>query len=81
LSDASVFLYSETERDFTLTVSHPMRVNSNMMVTVDRVGHGEGCIVSSNIDATTTNMTLMLPSLPEYLDESVNITCKKEKYD
>jgi chondroitin AC lyase len=77
LSDAGAYLFSETETDFTLTVSHPMRVNGVVKVSVDRIGHGEGCTVSSNIDATTTNVALMLPSTPEFLGASVGVTCKK----
>jgi hypothetical protein len=77
LSDAGAYLYSETDNDFTLTASHPMRIKSTMKLIVDRVGNGEGCIVSSDIDATRTNVTLMLPSSPELLGASVNVTCKK----
>jgi hypothetical protein len=77
LSDAGAYLYSETATDFTVTASHPMRVNGVIQVIVDRVGHGEECAVSSNVDATTTKLTLMLPSFPELLGESVSVTCKK----
>jgi hypothetical protein len=78
-SDAGAYLYSENETDFTVTASHPTRRNLNgkMKVTVDRVGHDEGCTVSSNMDATRTNVILMLPSLLEYLGASVNVTYKK----
>jgi hypothetical protein len=79
LSDAGAYLFSETETDFTLTASHPMRVNGNMKVTVDRLGYGEECTVSSDIDASpSTNVTLMLPSSLEQLGASVNVTCKKQ---
>jgi hypothetical protein len=77
LSDAGAYLFSETTTDFTVTASHPMRVNSIMKVTIDRVGYGEGCTVSSDIDAITTNMVLKLPTSPELLGASVNVTCKK----
>jgi chondroitin AC lyase len=77
LSDAGAYLFSETETDFTLTASHPVRVNGTVNVVVDRVGRGEGCTVPRSTDARTTNVTLMLPSLPEYLGASVNVTCKK----
>jgi hypothetical protein len=56
-----------------------MRVNGNMKVTVDRLGYGEECTVSSDIDASPlTNVTLMLPSSLEQLGASVNVTCKKQ---
>jgi hypothetical protein len=77
LSDAGAYLYRESETDFTVTASHPTRVHGNVKITVDRVGHGEGCTVSSNIDAITTNVVLTLPLLPEYLGASVDVTCKK----
>jgi hypothetical protein len=51
--------------------THPIKV------AVDRVGYGEGCTVSSFMDATTTNMVLKLPTSPELLGASVNVTCKK----
>jgi chondroitin AC lyase len=77
LSDAGTYLYSETATDFTVTASHPMRINNIVKVVVDRIGHGKECAVSSNVDATTTTITLMLPSSPQMLGESVNATCKK----
>jgi hypothetical protein len=77
LSDAGAYLFSESETDFTVTASHPTRVNGNVKVTVDRVGTGEGCSASSNIDATTTGVTIALPSSASFLGASVNITCKK----
>ncbi len=77
LSDAGAYLFSETETDFTLTASHPFRLNSTLQVIVDRVSNGKGCTVSSNVDATTINVTLNLPSAPELVGTSVNVTCKK----
>jgi chondroitin AC lyase len=77
LNDAGAYLYSETGTNFTLTASHPLRVNSTVQVTIDRVGYGEGCTASSNIDATTTNVVLMLPSSPQMLGASVSVTCTK----
>jgi chondroitin AC lyase len=77
LSNAGAYLFSESGTDFTLTASHPMRVGGTLKVKVDRVGSGEGCTTSSDIDATETNVALMLPSSPEYLGSSVNVTCKK----
>ena len=81
VSDAGAYLFSETDTNFTLTVSHPMRVNGTMKVAVDRVGYGEGCTVSSNMNATATNLILTLPVSPQLLGESVNITCKKQNID
>ena len=69
LNDAGAYLFSETATNFTLTASHPTRVNGTVKITVDRVGYGEGC--TSNI-----NVILGLPSTYELLGASVNITCK-----
>jgi hypothetical protein len=77
LSDAGAYLFSESETDFTVTTSHPTRVNGNVKVTVDRVGTGEGCTASSNINAKTTDVTVSLPSSLSFLGASVNVTCKK----
>jgi chondroitin AC lyase len=78
LSGAGAYLFSETATDFTVTASHPMRVNGTVKVTVDRVGYGDGCTTSSDVAATTTNMLLALPSSSQLLGASVNITCKKQ---
>jgi chondroitin AC lyase len=77
LSDAGAYIFSESVTDFTLTASHPMRVHGTVKITVDRVGNGEGCTVSLNSDATTTNVLLALPSSSQLLGASVNVTCKK----
>jgi hypothetical protein len=77
LSNADAYLYSETDSDFTLTASHPMRVNGIVKVTVDRIGSDERCIISSNSSVTTTSVALTLPSSPQLLGASVNVTCKK----
>jgi chondroitin AC lyase len=74
LSDAGAYLFSETDTDFTLTASHPRFVSHVLEVTVDRVGHGENCIVSSS---STTNVVLALPSSSQLLGASMNVTCKK----
>jgi hypothetical protein len=73
LSDAGAYLFSETETDFTMTTSHPTRVKGILKATVDRVGHGESCTVSSS----TTNVVLALPSSSQLLGASLNVTCKK----
>jgi hypothetical protein len=77
LANAGAYLFSETDRDFTLTASYPIRDNGSLNVTVDRVGYGEGCAISSGANATRTKMTLMLPTSPELVGASVNVTCKK----
>ena len=45
-----------------------------MCLTVDRVGYGEGC--TSNINASTTNDILRLPSAYELLSASSNYLLK-----
>jgi hypothetical protein len=77
LSDAGAYLFSETETDFTVSASHPMRINGQMNVIVDRVGEGQGCAVVSDVNAKTTNVTLTLPSSNDLLGASVNVTCNK----
>ncbi len=78
LSNAGAFLFSETETNFTSTASNSMRDSGSLTVTVDRVGSGEGCTVSSDINATTTNVTLPLIPIRAQLGASVNVTCKKQ---
>jgi hypothetical protein len=78
LSDAGAYLFSETENDFTITASQPLRVNGSVKVTVDRVGYGEGCTVSSDSDASMTNVVVTLPSSDQLLGASVNTKCKKQ---
>jgi hypothetical protein len=78
LSDAGAYLFSETESDFTLTASQPLRVNGSVKVTVDRVGYGEGCTASSDTDASATTLVLALPSSPQLLGASVNTKCTKK---
>jgi hypothetical protein len=77
LSDAGAYLFSETETNFTVTASHPMRVYGNVKVTVDRVGSGEGCSALVDINATKTDVTVTLPSSPSFLGASVNVICNK----
>jgi hypothetical protein len=78
LSDAGAYLFSETENDFTVTASQPLRVNGSVKVTVDRVGYGEGCTASSDAGASATTVMLTLPSSPQLLGASVNTKCKKQ---
>jgi chondroitin AC lyase len=75
LSNAGAYLFSETATDFTLTASHPIRVGGTLKLLVDRKGSGEGCVASSN--ASNTNVALSLPSSPQLLGASVDVTCKK----
>jgi chondroitin AC lyase len=77
LSDAGAYLFSETGTDFTITASHPLRENTTVKVTVDRVGSGEGCTTSSDTNLSTTNVVMILPSSPQLLGASVNTKCKK----
>ncbi len=74
LSDAGAYLFSETESDFTVATSQPLRVNGSVKVTVDRVGYGEECSTS----APMTNVEIVLPSSPQLLGASVNTKCKKQ---
>jgi len=75
---AGNYLFSETERDFTLTASNPQSYIGYLNVTVDRVGYGEGCTVASDIDATRTSVKLMLPTSRSLQGASVNVTCNKQ---
>lgn len=77
LSDAGAYLYSETDSTFTFTASHPIHTHGTLNVSVDRIGHGEGCMVLSNVEGTRTNVTLTLPSSHDHLGASVNVTCRK----
>jgi hypothetical protein len=76
-SSSGAYLFSEGANDFTVTVSHPMRVGGNMKVIVDRGGTGEGCTASSGDNAQTTYVTVPLPPNGNFLGASVNVTCKK----
>lgn len=64
-SDAGAYLFTETASDFTITVSHPIRVGGIMKVVVNRVGSGQECIPSTSINPFNTTVTLPLPSAPE----------------
>ena len=78
LFNSGTFLYSETDNDFTLTASNPIRTNGVLTVSVDRIGQGEGCASSLDINDAKTNVTLVIPTNPQYLGASVNVTCKKQ---
>ncbi len=77
LHHSGVYIFRETETDFTLTVSHPVRSSVTLNAVVDRVGYGQGCAASSYMNAVATNMTVMLPATRALLDTAVNVTCKK----
>ena len=77
LNDAGAYLFSETDHGFTITASHPLRVNGNVKVTVDRIGYGEGCNVSLDSNASMTNVMVTLPTSDQLLGASMNTTCKK----
>jgi chondroitin AC lyase len=73
-NDDGVYLFNETATDFSVTVSHPIRINDTVRITVDRIGFGQGCAALSD---STTEVTIALPSSPQMLGSSVTVTCKK----
>ena len=75
---SGAYMFSETATSFTLTTTHAKRWNSTTHAIVDRAGYGAGCsAASSYMDATSTDMTVMLPPLRALIGASVNVTCKK----
>ena len=79
LDDTGAYLFSETTTEFSITASHPTRVNGTISVTVNRLGSGEGCVMQSDPNASTTKVILMLPTSNQLLGQSVAVTCKKEQ--
>ncbi|CAF3309654.1 unnamed protein product [Rotaria socialis] len=77
LNDAGAYLFSETDVDFTITASHPIRVNASVKVTIDRVGYGEGCAAAFDTNPPATNVTLVLPTSSQLLGASVTTKCNK----
>lgn len=73
-----IYMFSETNNDFTITVSNPMRTGGHLNVTVDREGYGQNCGIISNKNAIETNVMVYLPTDNVYLGESMNTTCKKQ---
>jgi hypothetical protein len=71
-------MFSETESDFTITGSNPMRINGHLNVTVDREGHGQNCAAIPDKNAAGTNVVVYLPTSNFYLGASMNVTCKKQ---
>jgi hypothetical protein len=76
LSDDGIYLFNETATDFSVTVSHPTRINGNVTIIIDRVGFGQGCAALSGF---TTDVTISLPSANQLLGSSVTVTCKKKQ--
>jgi chondroitin AC lyase len=76
LQNDGLYLFNETSTDFSVTVSHPTRINDNVTITVDRVGFGPGCKALSGF---TTDVTIALPSITLYQGSSVTVTCKKKQ--
>lgn len=76
--DAGAYIYSENSTDFSITVSHPIRVNGTINLRVDRVGNGKGCVVSKDLNLFSTNVTVTLPSSSEWRGSSVSVSCKKQ---
>ncbi|CAF0995050.1 unnamed protein product [Rotaria sordida] len=76
LNDADAYLFNETATDFSITVSHPTRINDNVTINIDRIGYGQRCIVVSN---STTNVTIVLPSSYQLLGALVTVTRNKKQ--
>ena len=76
-NDAGAYLYSETDDTFTVTASHPTRVNTTLSLTIEQHGEGEGCEIISENHPHTTRMVFTLPSLGEHQGSSVGVTCTK----
>jgi len=73
VDQAGAYIFSETTTNFTITASHPIQLNNKLVVKVDRIGSGEGCVINSS----STNVTLALPTSSEYVGSSVSVSCKK----
>jgi hypothetical protein len=54
------YLFGEIETDFTLTASQPIRLHDTSHMTINRMGYGKGCTVSSDVPAITKNVALIL---------------------
>jgi hypothetical protein len=75
LSDAAAYLFNETTTHFSITVSHPTRINGTVTINIDRIGTGQGCVSLSD---NTTDVTIALPSSNQLLGASVTVTCTKK---
>jgi len=76
LIHAAIYLFSETDFDFTLTVSQPIRINGMMNITIDRIGYGQRCAIFNN----NTNVTVPLPTSFQFMGQSVNTNCNKHSH-
>ena len=74
LTDAGVYLFNETTKQFSITASHPTRFNTSLTINIDRLGSGIGC---NKLADGTTNVTIVLPSSDQYLGQSITVTCQK----
>ncbi|CAF3794056.1 unnamed protein product [Adineta steineri] len=77
LKDAGVYLFNETTSHFSITISHPSRINDIIIINIDRIGYGQECIPLSN---NTTNVSIKLPSSKELLGSSIIVTCTKKQF-
>lgn len=72
---AGAYLFYENATDFSITVSHPTRINGTVTINIDRIGYGQGCVQQPD---NSTNVTVALPASYQLLGASVTITCKKQ---
>ena len=77
LNNAGAFIFSENATAFTLTASHPIIFHTALNVTVDRVGTGKGCTVSTKGDATKTEMLVTLGKTHTAQGISLDVSCTK----
>ncbi|CAF1004732.1 unnamed protein product [Adineta ricciae] len=75
-SSSGVYLFNETSTDFSITVSHPIHVNSSITINLDRIGYGPNCICQSD---NTTDVSIDLPSSGQFLGSSITVTCSKKE--
>jgi len=61
LSDTGADLFSETDTDFSIEFLIKFDINSNMKVTIE-MGYDERCVVLSDINPSTANIAVILPS-------------------
>lgn len=74
-----MYMFSETESDFTITAFNPLRTMGHLNVTVDREGYGQNCGPVSYNGTIGTNAMVFLPTDNVYLGASMNVSCKKTK--
>ena len=76
IKSSGIYLFNETSTEFSVTVSHPIVIGQSLTVNVDRVGFGTGCTALSD---SSTDVTIPLPTIKQYLGSSVTVTCKKRQ--